>query len=87
YFRPSNPPGAVPTGRAERRAGMKIISSTKGRLILITALATGMLIALMSLAQKTSADPKGALLVQAEAGQGRADVGNSEPAKLAGFRC
>lgn len=60
---------------------MKIIS-TKSRLMFITVLAIGMLIALMQLAQKTSADPKGALLVQSEGAQGRADVGNSEPANF-----
>jgi hypothetical protein len=62
---------------------MKIMSATKGRLMFITVLAIGMLIALMQLAEKSSADSKkGALLVQAVAAQGRADVGNSEPANF-----
>ena len=62
---------------------MKMTSNLRGRLLFVTILAVGMFVALLHVAQTSSADPKkGALLVQAQAAQGRADVGNSEPANF-----
>lgn len=62
---------------------MKTTPNLRGRLLFVTILAMGMLVPLLQPAQTSSADPKkGALLVQAEAAQGRADVGNSEPANF-----
>jgi hypothetical protein len=62
---------------------MKNTSNLKARLMIVTIFAIGMLVALMLLGQKSSADPKkGALQVQAQAAQGRAEPGNSQPANF-----
>lgn len=55
----------------------------RGRLTFVIMLTIAMVVGLMHFGQKSSADPKkGALLVQAQAAQGRAEPGNSQPANF-----
>ncbi len=62
---------------------MKNTSNLKARLMIVTIVAIGMLVALMLAGQKSSADPKkGALQVQSQAAQGQAAPGNSQPANF-----
>jgi hypothetical protein len=52
-------------------------------LLFVSIFLIGLIAAVMQLQQKTSADPKEtALLVQAQAAQGRAEPGNSQPANF-----
>jgi hypothetical protein len=53
------------------------------RLMFVSIFLIGLIAAVMQLQQKTSANPKEtALLVQAQAAQGRAEPGNSQPANF-----
>jgi hypothetical protein len=55
----------------------------RGRLTFGIIMTIAMFVALAHFGQKSSADPKkGALLVQAQAAQGRAEPGNSQPANF-----
>jgi hypothetical protein len=56
---------------------------TRSLIITITVLSLSFIVGLMHIEQQTSASPKkGALLVQAEAAQGRAEPGNAQPANF-----
>lgn len=58
-------------------------SNVRMRLMFVSIFLIGLIAAVMQLQQKTSADPKEtALLVQAQAAQGRAEPGNSQPANF-----
>jgi hypothetical protein len=58
-------------------------SNVRARLLFVSIFLIGLIAAVMQLQQKTSADPKEtALLVQAQAAQGRAEPGNSQPANF-----